>query len=158
MDVTESWCNRRGSGAMRRTIVASVGLILAVALAGFAATPLEGFRGRHRVLVVSAPSEADQAFRRQNRWLERDGAGLRERDVVVIRMAGSTVDAPHDVNLDAKGVRGATGLDAARFGVALIGKDGLEVFQQSEPVTAQSLFAIIDAMPMRREEIQQRRS
>jgi hypothetical protein len=132
--------------------------MLCVVLAGFSATPLEGFRGRRRVLVVSAPSRVDQAFRRQNQWLERAAAGLRERDVVVIRILGNTVGAPDDGRLDAEDVRRATHLDASRFGVALIGKDGSEVFRQSETVTARSLFAVIDAMPMRREEMRRRGS
>ena len=140
-----------------KTIAAGVGLLICVALAAFSAAPLESLRGTHRVLVVSTPSAKDPSFRRQDQWLARAGAGLRERDVAVIRIVADAIGSPHQPRLEAAAVRAAAGLDASRFGVVLIGKDGSEALRASRPLTAQSLFAIIDAMPMRRREIELRK-
>jgi hypothetical protein len=121
-----------------------------VGLGGLSAPPLQVFKRARRVLVVSAPSAEDPSFRRQDRWLARDAAGLRERDMVVIEIVADAIASPREPRLHANAVRGAIGLDASRFGVALIGKDGSEAFRASRPVTATALFAIIDAMPRRR--------
>jgi hypothetical protein len=67
------------------------------------------------------------------------------------------VEAPSDRTLTAQSVRGAVGLPSARFGVALVGKDGSVALRQGQPITTRTLFAAIDAMPMRREEMRARR-
>ena len=38
------------------------------------------------------------------------------------------------------------------FAAVLVGRDGGEKFRSSEPVPAEKLFGLIDAMPMRRRE------
>ena len=43
--------------------------------------------------------------------------------------------------------------EAAAFRVRLIGKDGGEKLDSAAPVSAAALFALIDAMPMRRAEM-----
>jgi hypothetical protein len=141
---------------MMGTVATSVGVLVCLGLGGLSAPPLQVFKGMRRVLVVYAPSAEDPSLRRQDRWLARDAAGLRERDVVVIEIVADAIASPREPHLDAGAVRGAVGLDASRFGVALIGKDGSEAFRASRAVTAKSLFAVIDAMPMRRREIELR--
>jgi hypothetical protein len=136
---------------------AVLALTLAAAWSGRTATPLADLEGRSRGLVVSAPSVTDPALTKQNRWLEAARAGLRERDVVVIRLVGNTVDAEPDLKLDARSLRETLHLSAARFGVALVGKDGSVAFQRSSPITMTSLFGAIDAMPMRRQEMRARK-
>jgi len=54
-------------------------------------------------------------------------------------------------------VRAALGLRPNTFGVALVGKDGFEALRQAEPITMNALFAAIDAMPMRRRELERRK-
>jgi len=136
---------------------AFLGLALAAASSGWAATSLADFIGKSRVLVVSSPSATDPALERQNQWLKDGAAGLRDRDLVVIRIVANTVDAPQDLKLDSQTLRQAVGLKADTFGVALIGKDGSEAFRRSESITMQALFEAIDAMPMRQRETQQRK-
>lgn len=137
--------------------VALFGVALAAASSSEAARPLADFIGTSRVLVVSSPSATDPALERQNQWL-RDGAtGMTDRDLVVIRIVGNTVDAPYALKLDSRTLRENVGLKADRFGVALIGKDGSVALKRPAPITMPSLFAVIDAMPMRREEIRHRK-
>jgi len=133
-----------------------VSVALAAASSSWASTPLADFIGTSRVLVISSPSATDPALTRQNQWLRAGSAGLRERDLVVIRIVGNTVDTPRDFKVDTETLREAVGLKAYRFGIALIGKDGSEVFERPDSITMNSLFAAIDAMPMRRQEMKRR--
>ena len=84
----------------------------------------------NRILVISAPSREDAVYQKQAAELLADWAGLVERDFVV-----------------------QTRFNAPAFSVALIGKDGGEKLRQDSLLTARDLFAIVDAMPMRRAEM-----
>lgn len=88
----------------------------------------------HRILVISAPSRDDRVYQRQAAELLADWAGLAERDFVV-----------------------QTRFNAPAFSVVLIGKDGGEKHRQDSLLTARDLFAMVDAMPMRRAEMERDR-
>ena len=86
-----------------------------------------------RVLLISAPSAKDDAYRTQAALLLPAWAGLIERDFIV-----------------------QTRLDAKTFSVVLIGKDGGEKLRRPTPLAPDELFALVDVMPMRRAEIRER--
>jgi hypothetical protein len=129
----------------------------AVIPAAWAAPPLARLTGKARVLVIAAPSFADPSLAMQNRWLQTNEAGLRERDVLVVRVIGGSVEAPGNISLRAQSLLAELGLRDSEFGVVLIGKDGSKALQQAAPITSAALFRLIDAMPMRRQEIRNRR-
>lgn len=87
----------------------------------------------HRVLVIVAPSVQDEKYREQAALLLPVWAGLLERDFVI-----------------------ETRFGAPAFAVSLIGKDGGEKLRRSTPLAPEELFALVDAMPMRREEMRVR--
>ena len=93
---------------------------------------LSAHRWQHRVLVVDTPFPDAAEYRRQWSVLEMAAAGLKERDLIVVTQAGPT------------------------FRVRLVGKDGGVKLDQAEPVEVPALFALIDAMPMRRAEMNSR--
>lgn len=99
----------------------------------------DAHRWKHRILVVSgAPGNAKiAAVRRIARAYTK---GFRERDLLVV-----------EIGEDPK-VRARFGLGAG-FSEALIGKDGGVKLRRKKPIQAAELFGIIDAMPMRREEM-----
>jgi len=84
---------------------------------------------RHRVVVIDTPSPQSVDYLRQTKALDAASAGLRERDVVILTQAAKT------------------------FRVRLIGKDGGVKFSRNTPVDAETLFDLIDAMPMRQAEL-----
>ena len=86
-------------------------------------------RWRDRVLIVDAPSLDDPAYRVQASTLLAVWSGLSERDLHII-----------------------TRQQAPAFRVRLVGKDGGVKLDQGAPVPPDELFALIDAMPMRRAE------
>jgi hypothetical protein len=119
---------------LRRSTAASWAACL---LAGCSADPkspvaglpdLSEYRWKHRVMIVDTPSPEATEYRRQRSALETAASGLKERDLVVITQA------------------------APIFRVRLVGKDGGVKLDQAEPVEVPALFALIDAMPMRRAE------
>ncbi len=87
-----------------------------------------------RVLAIAAPSLADETYRTQAALLLPVLAGLHERDFVV-----------------------QTRFDVKTFSVVLIGKDGGEKLRRTTPLSPEELFAIVDAMPMRRDEMRERK-
>jgi len=89
---------------------------------------LAAHRWQHRVLVIDTPSPQSADYRQQGAALEAAADGLRERDVRIVTQAG------------------------AAFRVRLVGKDGGVKLDQATPVEVPALFALIDAMPMRRAE------
>jgi hypothetical protein len=67
---------------------------------------------------------------------------LVERDIVVLIDTDPSGQGPLRTSFGAEG-----------FEVLLIGKDGGVKLRQQEPVGTDVLFAVIDAMPMRRQEM-----
>ncbi len=130
---------------MLRTVL---GLGLAM-LTAAAAGPLDGYRDRARVLVLSAPDPADARLRAQRAALDSARGGLAERDLVVLEAVGTGAEA--------QALRARLDLPAEGFRAVLIGKDGGAKLIADTPIAPARLFATIDAMPMRRAEMRGRR-
>ena len=91
---------------------------------------LAQYRWQNRVLVVATPNENDPAFLEQKRRFEANADAMTERDLVIE-------------------IQPTTGA----FEVTLIGKDGGRKWRQSDPLEMDTLFALIDSMPMRQSEM-----
>jgi hypothetical protein len=97
---------------------------------------------RQLLLFYSEPGKA--LMEKQRKELDSQEAGLKERDVIVKKYpVGSTDEAI------LKTWKIST---SSQFTCILIGRDGGEKFRTSELLSSGKLFAIIDAMPMRRNE------
>jgi len=119
-------------------------LLLAVTVPVAAAgSDLDRYRWKSRVLVIAAAADDPRAAA-QSRIAEAAGAGMRERDLVVVRAIGE--------GREAAALRRRFGLPATGFRAVLVGKDGGAKLTAAEPIPAETLFSTIDAMPMRREE------
>lgn len=101
----------------------------------------------NRLLVVSAPTPESVAYRQQKEILAADPAGLRERDLRIVEIFAS----------DNSSLRKSLGLSPEDFTIVLIGKDGGAKYRSQQPVTLQTLYSLIDAMPMRQREMRQRK-
>ena len=130
---------------MRRT---ALGLGLAALTATASAAPLDAYRDRARVLVLSAPDAGDAQLMAQRAALGPVRSGVAERDLVVLEAIGSGAEA--------QALRAALGLPADSFRAVLVGKDGGAKLTAAAPIPPQRLFATIDAMPMRRSEMRTR--
>lgn len=137
---------RRGFG------VFGMGVALALAGAaegGAAQDPLAPHRWQARVLVVAAPDGNDARLQAQCEAVAAAQAGFTERDLVVVDAVGPGPEAA--------ALRRRLGLPEGAFRAVLVGKDGEAKITAAEPIPPERLFATIDAMPMRRDEMRARR-
>jgi hypothetical protein len=118
------------------------------------------FDGSRRIVVILAGSAGEELVRQQRGEMLKHGAGLDERDMVVFAvLPDGSVEGVHGTAptpAEVQAFRSRTPLNGAQaggFAVLLIGKDGGVKFRATRPVAAEELFALIDTMPMRRQEM-----
>lgn len=129
-------------------ILSCTALVVAAALPARAADdPLTRLRWNSRVVVALAPTRDDPGLAAQRRLFAALGAQGRERDLVLVE---ATDDTPEGAALRRRFGAGAG------FVAILIGKDGGEKLRSHAPLGRDALFPLIDAMPMRRQEMTRR--
>ncbi|RYG45300.1 DUF4174 domain-containing protein [bacterium] len=104
---------------------------------------LSAHQWKHRLLVVSGEA-GDAKVKQVHREAKEAEEEFRSRDLLLI-----------DIGQDAS-TRARLQLPEG-FSVALIGKDGGVKLRRTEPIDSKELFGIIDAMPMRQEEMASRK-
>ncbi|OWP63867.1 hypothetical protein CDA63_06550 [Hymenobacter amundsenii] len=104
-------------------------------------------RWRQRVLLICAPTATDAQLLKQRALLQPARAGLTERDLLVQELPWASLP-----EADRNYLRQLGGSPDS-FRVLLIGKDGGVKRRDTAPVTPAALFATIDGMPMRRQEM-----
>lgn len=140
---------------MRRTAALLTGMLPMIVAAAMPASPtLSTARGRERVLILFPPAAGEARLAAQDRLLAPEGAGLKERDLRVVRVVGDAVAGLPD---GGAALRARFGVPVRTFAVRLIGKDGHVAIARATPITISALFRTIDAMPMRRNEMHRRR-
>lgn len=127
---------------MRSIPALLAGSLLMMSPAG--ADPLSASLWQHRPVVIVAPDPGDVRLRTQRRLLDAKAATLRGYDIRVVTVTGD----------DPARARWHVPLD--EFATILVGKDGGEKARWSSPVEPAKIFALIDEMPMRREEVGRR--
>src|ERR1700761_4867710 len=134
---------------MPTTYLAVATLLAAVAMTNAGkASPRDGFRWKTRVLVVSAPA-GDPAADEQRRIYQSAASGMSERQIV---LAEALDDGDRS-----RQIRSEVSTHGRRFRVFLVGKDGHTALSPDKPLSADYLFARVDAMPMRQDEMRRGR-
>ena len=110
--------------------------------AGSAVDQLRALRDKARPIVVVSDTPDDSRVAAQMSALHAVKAGFAERDVSVLREARI-----------GGALRRALGIADHGFAVVLVGKDGTVKEVWHAPVDPRRVFALIDAMPMRRREM-----
>jgi hypothetical protein len=142
---------------MSKAVMWSIPLLAAgLASAGFpssgsfaeaaALDPLSGLLWKERPLVVVADTSADPRFQKQITALEVRKHALLDYDIKLVALTGDSSVLRHKLRLPATG-----------FAVALVGKDGGVKETWRDPVDPDRIFALIDRMPMRRDEVRRRK-
>ncbi len=109
-----------------------------------------------RVLLIFSPHDRHADFRQQIALLEASADGLDERDVTTIQAFADgrlSIDA-REREPAATGFYRHFAVRDDAFRLILLGKDGTIKLDRDSPVASRDLFALIDAMPMRRLEMQ----
>lgn len=110
---------------------------------------------KNRPLFVFSPSRQQASLVRQFRIINANRRDFAERDMVVITVVGDRVTtrfgrAP---KLGAHSLRRRFGVGYGEFRALLVGKDGTIKLSRGQAIAAEHLFALIDSMPMRRQEM-----
>jgi hypothetical protein len=120
---------------------------------------LSVYQWRNRLLVLFAPSQDDQVYQSFKEQLERRAQEIRDRDLLIFHVFEGGESRLDDLPLNKEQVRSLRKRLSIKMGQGkwiLIGKDGEVKFQGELPVGLSDIFSIIDAMPMRQQEIRER--
>lgn len=112
---------------------------------------LESYQWKNRLLLLFAPSKNNAEYQQQMQLFQGQKASFAERNLLIIELlteGTSRVDAQ-----EAAKIRERFNVNHKEFRVVLVGKDGTAKRQEHSPVSPQSIFETIDAMPMRRQEM-----
>ena len=118
----------------------------------------EDFKWKNRLLLLFAPSSNNPMIQQQYDLLEADQSGLNDRDLLIFQIFSDRV-AGHEAGQfsSAQKLRQQYRISEDEFAVLLIGKDGSEKLRKrGELLEQQELYGTIDAMPMRRREMQEK--
>jgi Domain of unknown function (DUF4174) len=141
-----------------RAAFALVGVLAMSIAAGRAEATKDPYLWKYRPVLVFAPDGADAKLRQQKSIIAAQSGVMRERDIVVVYVVGGDVShafgpAPGG---DASALRARYGVASGAFAALLVGKDGGVKLKSSEPLSAGRLSSVIDAMPMRQDEMQRK--
>jgi Domain of unknown function (DUF4174) len=101
---------------------------------------------RYVLLFMDSPDNAIGL--QQKKILESDKAGCADRDIVLLTYILDKTD---------KNVLSKYAISNPHFTCLLIGKDGYVALRSNKIVPKAQLFALIDAMPMRRDEMRRKK-
>ena len=100
-------------------------------------------QSNNRLLTIYAQSANNSYYLQQIQFLQGDKPGLDDRNVVI---------ETHIYNKNNSSFFSKSHIKSD-FVVVLTGKDGGEKYRSEHPITLEKLYAIIDAMPMRKQEM-----
>ncbi|MBY6006357.1 DUF4174 domain-containing protein [Salipiger bermudensis] len=106
------------------------------------ARDLNAMRWDKRPVLLFAPSQDHPDYARQMEMLRAAEAALAERDIVVLSDLDDRTPSPL-----------RQGFQPGGFKLVLVGKDGGVKLEQDAVLAPEELFAVIDRMPMRRNEM-----
>jgi hypothetical protein len=117
------------------------------------------YRWKNRLLFLFSPSSEIPAYQSLNRELNRNHDGVRDRDLLVFRILEQGSSAMYSQEISPQGainLRRRFGVNQGTFTVVLVGKDGGVKLQRPGPVSLSDIFGLIDSMPMRQREMQEK--
>jgi hypothetical protein len=121
---------------------------------------LNEYRWKNRPILLFAPSKADSAFQQIDKNINGLQDELDDRDIVLFQLFTAGKSAAGDTLLDeetAAELYRIYDVNPEAVTLVLIGKDGGEKLRQHiDEIDFKTVFDRIDAMPMRRREMQNR--
>lgn len=122
------------------------------------AQSLDQHHWEDRLLILVSSSAENEDLQNQVAILRTDEAGLEERKLIIYRLFEEkyqkglqpTSNTQPAIDDD---LRESFPLPKSGFGVYLVGLDGGTKLRDNKPVSLQTIFSLIDSMPMRRAEM-----
>ena len=120
---------------------------------------LTGYQWKNRLLLIFAPTESVPAYEAVDKNLADSAAEVTDRDLIVIRVfkdGPSRIGEALMSSTDARELYRRFRVKSDRFTAILIGKDGGTKMVREYQVNLKEVFALIDSMPMRQQEVRQK--
>jgi hypothetical protein len=117
---------------------------------------LDTFQWRKRVILSFIPAVDTQSARHQRKYRDEAPHDWRDRDLVLVEVGPRNrvrVDGEPHNSINGAELRNTFAADADRYVAVLVGKDGFEKLRSDQAISNETLFATIDAMPMRQREM-----
>jgi len=121
---------------------------------------LDQFQWKNRLLFLFAPNRNHPLFEPLHKSLAAQKTEAADRDLVVFEILESGPSSVNTNYLDpqaAQKLRDKFDVQRGRFAVILVGKDGGIKLNRRDPTQLADIFALIDAMPMRQDEMRQKK-
>ena len=140
-------------------------LAVAVLLSDFSqnaiAEPLDlrQFQWKNRLLFLFAPNRNHPMFVSLHTALSAQRAEVADRDLIVFEILESDPSSMNTQSLasdSALSLRKQYKVNTGEYTMLLVGKDGGIKLKRQDETRLEEIFALIDAMPMRREEMRQK--
>ena len=122
---------------------------------------LDAYQWKNRIILVFAPSSDADAYKRQMQEFEGQKDGILDRDLVILELFENGESRwGHTPLSEFVAPRMRRQFDNGRdeFVLILIGKDGTVKLRSNHSVAIWKLFGLIDAMPMRQEEMRRKQN
>ena len=119
----------------------------------------DSYLWKNRIILIFSDS-SQKVSRKQLKTFASEHQEMLERELIVFNVGEGKVYQSQEVVAttgEADYLHNRYQVPKNQFRVILIGKDGGEKLRQDTLLSTDKLFAIIDAMPMRRQEIRKRR-
>jgi hypothetical protein len=120
---------------------------------------LNQFQWKSRLLFIFAPQEGDEVFQALQSEMLTLPDEISERDLVVFKIFETGPSFMETSRIDpqtAAAIRTKFAAPLGQFTCILVGKDGGVKLKRHAPVKLEEIFGLIDAMPMRREEMRKK--
>lgn len=141
------------------TVIVSIFSIGQVRMVQATRIELSQFHWKNRLLFLFAPKRSHPVFDTLHKSIAAQQAEVEDRDLLVFEILESDPSVMNSDRLDpqtAQYLRKKLDAPRGEFTVILIGKDGGVKLKRQEKIQLEDIFALIDAMPMRQEEMRQK--
>jgi hypothetical protein len=120
---------------------------------------LDQFQWKNRLLFLFAPNRNHPLFEALHKSLAAQKTEAADRDLVVFEIlesGPSSMNSKYLASEAALSLRKRYKVNQGEFAVLLVGKDGGIKLNRQNETRLEDIFALIDAMPMRQEEMRQK--
>lgn len=120
---------------------------------------LTPFEWKNRLLIIFAPDSHHPHLKQIQAEISNENAGVEDRDLVVFEVLEkdpSHMNGSRLSHADADALRERFEISRNTYALIVVGKDGGVKLKRSERVPLSEVFALIDSMPMRRDEMRQK--
>ena len=120
---------------------------------------LTQFQWKNRLLLIFAPDDNDSLLKKLQSEIIAQEAEVEDRDMIVFELLELGSSRMNRALLDQSkvdSIRRHFSVPQRSFRVILIGKDGGIKLKRDDQIDLETIFELIDSMPMRKDEIRQK--